>query len=213
MVPLPSSHHFELGSFFVTYYFPKYWQEEVAQSVSHRADFSTVCLKTEPMIMSHFCSTLHNPLICPPPLCPLPPTQGHLQQQLARWSKFRQRAKTNNPRWCLALFFQAAQLLSVFFGLPCKCMWIKAGLIGRRLCGASSQNQQQLLQCPGASIGLPLFVGETKKNHDQVFFLQPRPPDTLPSSLALLDSLLNPMTRLIWRAEDCEMCWNSAFAF
>lgn len=41
--------------------------------------------------------------------------------------------------------------------------------------------------------GLPLFVGETK-NHDQVIFYNSAP--TPSSSVALLETLFNPMTRL-----------------
>lgn len=48
-------------------------------------------LRTKSMVISQLC-------LPSPSLCPLQPTQAHLQQQLAWWSKFRQQAKTNNPR-------------------------------------------------------------------------------------------------------------------
>lgn len=94
----------------------------------------------------------------------------------------------------LALFSEPAQLLTVFFALPCKCVWIKAGMIGRRLYGASSQNQQQLLQCAGVSVVF-LFLWEKQKSWPS-HFLQLYPPP--PFSVALLESLLNPMTRCFW---------------
>lgn len=74
----------------------------------------------------------------------------------------------------LALFSEPAQLLTVFFALPCKCVWIKAGMIGRRLYGASSQNQQQLLQCAGVSV---VFLWEKQKSWPSHFLqLYPPPP-------------------------------------
>lgn len=79
-----------------------------------------------------------HPLIClpdpshnlwsppPPPFLP----RAHLQQRIRASGKNQQSALGAVPLFC-----EAAQLLTVFFALPCKCAGIKAGVMGRRLCG------------------------------------------------------------------------------
>lgn len=102
------------------------------------------------------------PLIClpSPSPCRLPPTlpsatATRLVEQILAASKNQQ------ADLMLALFSRPAQLLTVVFALPCKRMWIKAGMVGRRLCGAPFQNQQRLQQCPGVFVVfLSLFFWE-----------------------------------------------------
>lgn len=70
----------------------------------------------------------------PPPPTPSDPSPSlprtHLQQRIRASGKNQQSSLDADPLFC-----EAAQLLTVFFALPCKCGGIKAGVMGRRLCG------------------------------------------------------------------------------
>lgn len=69
------------------------------------------------------------------------------------------------------LFCEAAQLLTVFFALPCKCAGIKAGVMGRRLCGGLFPKPTA---APYNGQGVPwsssFFCGRCRKIMTESFF-------------------------------------------
>lgn len=117
-------------------------QQEVERNTNHLEDavkpaFFQPCHRIpDGHFFFLFCSALqpliclpdpsHNPWPLPPPFLP----RAHLQQGIRASGKNQQSALGVVPLFC-----KAAQLLTVFFALPCKCAGIKAGVMGRRLCG------------------------------------------------------------------------------